>query len=282
MPRVDPDLFDGFSSRRSRGHAALRRVGSTAGWSVFGLAALLMIWWALAARLGALRLPDPRAVAQAIVDNWSSIPAMMYVAMQAGGIGDALVFTVTNVLLVVAVSATLGILAGVGMSYAKPLRLLLTPVIVVLGATPLLILLPFLIQWFGSGRFVRSGLVMIFTFVTVATVCNQSVGRAMGYYASYARSLGARPPFEMAHVALPAMVPDLVAALRVSLAAAWSLQAVAELIGGKAGAGRIIGTMANLANTTIILAVVVCLCVVAVVIDGVLALLAKRFLTWRN
>lgn len=246
-----------------------------------GIAVLLLIWSAVAVKLGALRLPGPWLVFVAIKTNWWSIPAMQYIAMQAGGLGDGLAYTVINVLLTVIVGAALGTVVGIALPHIPLLRVAVSPALVVLGSTPLLILLPFLVQWFGTGRFVRSGIVVIFTFVAMATVCIKSSEQAVGNYGQYARSLGAKPAFEMWHVIFPALFPDLLAGLRVSLSAAWSLEAVAEIVGGKNGSGRIISTMAHLANTTVILAVVVCLCITAVVVDGLLTLLAQRSVAWR-
>ena len=256
--------------------------GPTLLYGALGIAVLLLLWWALAVQLGPLRLPEPWRVFVAIKTNWWSIPAMQYIAMQAGGLGDALVYTVVSVLVTVALGALLGTLTGIALPHVLFLRLTVTPALVVLGSTPLLILLPFLVQWFGTGRFVRSGIVIIFTFVVMATICIRSSEQAVGSYGQYARSLGAKPGFEMWHVVFPALFPDLLAGLRVSLSAAWSLQAVAEIIGGQSGLGRIIATMAHLANTTVILAVVVCLCCTAVVVDGVLTLLARRSVAWRD
>ena len=260
----------------------LLQSGPTILYGALGVAVLLLIWWAVAARLGPLRLPDPWVVFVAIKANWWSIPAMQYIAMQAGGLGDALAYTVGSVLIMVTIGSLLGTVVGIALPHVRPLRLIVTPGLIVLGSTPLLILLPFLVQWFGTGRFVRSGIVVIFTFVVMATVCVRSSTQAVGSYGQYARSLGAKPIFEMWHVVFPALVPDLLAGLRVSLSAAWSLEAVAEIVGGQSGSGRIIGTMAHLANTKVILAVVVCLCVTAVVVDGLLTLLARRSVAWRD
>jgi ABC-type nitrate/sulfonate/bicarbonate transport system permease component len=156
----------------------------------------------------------------------------------------------------------------------------MTPVLTVLGTMPVLILLPFLVQWFGNGWLVLSGLVVVFTFVVLATMTQKSMRTAVDRYSDYARTLGASRTFEMIHVALPALTPDIVSGLRVSMAAAWSLQTVAELVGGKHGAGRVIGAMANLSNTTLVIAMVVCLAVTAVAVDAVFALLARRTQRW--
>jgi ABC-type nitrate/sulfonate/bicarbonate transport system permease component len=247
-----------------------------------GLGIVLLVWWLISLGVDRLRLPSPWIVIMAIPVNWSDIPALQYVALQSGGLADALAYTVTNVLVTVAIGSLAGVLVGIALPLLSTLRLLVSPALIVLGSTPVLILLPFLVEWFGNGGLVRSGIVVIFSFVVVSTVCMRASQEAAGRYRNYALSLGARPAFEMRHVILPALLPDLIAGLRVSLAAAWSMESVAEVIGGQKGAGRVIATMAHLSNTEILLAMVVCLSLAAVVLDGTLAAVGRGLLTWKE
>lgn len=260
----------------------LRRGLATVGYGLLGVAIVVAVWWAVSLQLGPLRLPDPLTVARALVENWENIPALQYVIMQKGGIGESLFYTVQSVLMTVALGGAVGTVVGIALPYVSSLRTILNPILVVLGTIPVLILLPFLIQWFGNGRLVLSGLVIVFTLVVITTVTQKSIVNAAGRYGDYARSLGASRRFEMVHVALPALVPDLVSGMRVALAAGWSLQTVAELVGGKHGSGRIIGTMANLSNTTLVIAMVLAVAVTAVVVDGIFVLAARRFQRWQT
>ncbi|HEY0789774.1 MAG TPA: ABC transporter permease subunit [Chthoniobacterales bacterium] len=247
-----------------------------------GLAFTLLVWWLVSLGLDPLRLPSPWAVAQAITENWANIPALQYVDLQSGGLADALFYTVVSVLATVAVGAVAGTLAGIALPLVSIVHVVVSPVLVVLGSMPILILLPFLVEWFGNGGLVRSGIVVIFTFVVMASVCMRASHEAAGRYRNYAMSLGARPAFEMLHVVLPALLPDLIAGLRVCLASAWSMESVAEVIGGQQGAGRVIATMAHLSNTEVLLAMVVCIAVAAVVLDGLLVVFGKGFVTWQE
>jgi ABC-type nitrate/sulfonate/bicarbonate transport system permease component len=250
--------------------------------STAGAGIVILAWWLISLGVDPLRLPSPWAVFAAIPENWLDIPSLEYVALQSGGLADALSFTVGSVLLTVAIGSVAGVLVGIALPLFSTIRLVVSPALIVLGSTPVLILMPFLVEWFGNGGLVRSGIVAIFTFVVVATVCMKASHEAAGRYRNYALSLGARPSFEMAHVILPALLPDLIAGLRVSLAAAWSMESVAEVIGGQQGAGRVIATMAHLSNTEILLAMVVCLGLAAVVLDGLLAAAGNGLLTWKE
>ncbi len=55
----------------------------------------------------------------------------------------------------VALGGAVGTVVGIALPYVSSLRTILNPILVVLGTIPVLILLPFLIQWFGNGRLVR-------------------------------------------------------------------------------------------------------------------------------
>jgi hypothetical protein len=73
-----------FGAERTRGAV------STIGFGALGLALVFAIWQLVAIQLGPLRLPEPMKVFAAIMANWQSIPALRYVLMQSGGLGDAL------------------------------------------------------------------------------------------------------------------------------------------------------------------------------------------------
>jgi ABC-type nitrate/sulfonate/bicarbonate transport system permease component len=281
MADINGGAAYGLSAGRTRfGGETTRGALSTIGFGALGLALVIAVWQIVAIQLGPLRLPEPMKVFAAIPANWQSIPALRYVLMQSGGLGDALLYTVVSAILTVLIGAAAGVIVGLMMPYVLPVRIVMTPALMVLGTMPVLILLPFLVQWFGNGWLVLSGLVIVFTFVVLATMTQRSMQTAVERYSDYARSLGASRTFEMIHVALPALTPDIVAGLRVSMAAAWSLQTVAELVGGKHGAGRIIGAMANLSNTTLVIAMVVCLAVAAVAVDAIFAAVGKRTQRW--
>ncbi len=258
------------------------RTVSTVSLGTAGLLATILIWWWVSLGLDPLRLPSPESVARAVVENWANIPALQYVNLQSGGLADALTYTVFSVLATVAVGAVAGVVIGVALPLLPLLRAMVSPILVVLGSVPILILLPFLVEWFGNGGLVRSGVVVIFTGVVMASVGLRSSREAAGRYRSYALSLGAPPAFEMRHVIFPALLPDLISGLRVSLAAAWSMESVVEVIGGQQGAGRVIATMAHLSNTEVLLAMVVCVALAAVVLDGLLMIFGKGLIQWQE
>jgi ABC-type nitrate/sulfonate/bicarbonate transport system permease component len=69
--------------------------------------------------------------------------------------------------------------------------------------------------------------------------------------------------------------------VRVALAAGWSWQAVAELLGAHHGVGRVIDVSTRLGAVSDVAATVLCLALVAVICDAIAAGLGGVLVRWR-
>ena len=71
----------------------------------------------------------------------------------------------------------------------------------------------------------------------------------------------------MTRVVAPAIIPEIIGSVRVALAFGWGFQAIAEILGGQQGAGRLLRVLSQSSSTAEMLAVVFVLGVAAVVTD---------------
>lgn len=250
--------------------------------AVVGVGLTLGAWWLLSLRLEPVQLPSPGAVGEAFLDGWSGIDALEFVGFQTGGIRDGLIYTTRNVLLGVGVGAVLGLLVGWVIGSSRTTAAVLGPPLVVLGATPVLVVLPFLLIWFGTNSLAQALLVVAFTLVTVAGVTQQAVVNVGEHYTNFASSLGARRRYLLWHVTRPAVAPAAIGAIRVSVAMGWSFATVAELLGGQEGSGKIILAMAQLQRTADVIAVVLSVAAVAVVVDALIAATGRSIVRWQE
>ncbi|HEX3874620.1 MAG TPA: hypothetical protein VHW26_10780, partial [Solirubrobacteraceae bacterium] len=145
------------------------------------------LWWLASTGLQSVQLPAPPAVWNALRTDLSSIPGLSYVSYQSQSEGplNPLLWTVSNVLICCAIGAVIGYAVGMALAISRRTRDILGPPLFVLGTTPTLVLLPFILIWFGTSRLAQGSLVIIFTALTVAAFTDQSARLiGQGYSAS--------------------------------------------------------------------------------------------------
>lgn len=249
---------------------------------IVGIGLIGTIWWIVSLFTNPLQVPSPTSVLQQVFQNWSNIPALQYVAFQSGGISAGLKYTAINVIIGVAVGSCVGIVTGIVIGLSRGVRILVQPALVVGATVPVFIVLPFLVEWFGTTRIVCMGVVIVFAFVTTAVAAQHGTYNVGRYYRDYAASLGTTWPRELRSIILPAITPEVIGSLRVTVAGAWGFEAVAELVTGQPGAGQIIGIMGRLSNMAGMLAVVLSIVALAVIFDLIVATVGRIVTRWHE
>lgn len=242
----------------------------------------LVVWSLAAAATEPVRLPSPILVFEAIAQSLFEIRALEFASFGSGGIVQNLTYTTVNVLVGVTVGATAGFAIGLLIGRIRVVRNLLEPPLLFVGTVPVLVLLPFLSLWFGTGRLATNGMVIFYTMVTVAVVTQQATTNVSNHYDNYALSLGAGPSRVLVQVIRPAVIPEVLGAVRVALAFGWGFQAIAEVLGGQVGAGRVIRIYSQYAATAENLSVVFSVGIVAVLVDGIVAGIGRWVVRWQE
>jgi ABC-type nitrate/sulfonate/bicarbonate transport system permease component len=246
-----------------------------------GLTVVGVVWQLTALASNPSLVPAPNDVWRSLVEDWHRIPALSYLEFQSGGIGAAVAFSTGHVATAVAVGTAVGMPVGVIIARVRVARLLLVPPLSLLGTMPLLVLLPFITLWFGTAAFAQSGLVMLFALLTVTFAAESAALTVSDTYANYASSLGASQRRILWTVVLPAAAPTIIGAVRVALAAGWGWEAIAELLGGHAGVGRVIDVAARLGAVSDLTATVLCLAAIALLCDAAVACAGHVLCRWR-
>ncbi len=257
------------------------RYAQTGVLALCGLTVVGLIWQLTALASTPSQVPAPGDVLRSLIEDWHQIPALSYLEFQSGGIGGALTFSTAHVVIGVAVGTAVGLPVGITIARVRLARLLLVPPLSLLGSLPLLVLLPFITLWFGTAALAQSGLVTLFAFLTVAFAAESAAVTVSDTHANYASSLGASHRRILSTVVLPAAAPTIIGAVRVALAAGWGWEAIAELLGGHAGVGRVIDVTARLGAVSDLAATVLCLAVVALLCDGAVAGAGRLLFRWR-
>jgi ABC-type nitrate/sulfonate/bicarbonate transport system permease component len=258
------------------------RLASTPALAILGLALVVGGYALVASISNPTKLPSIGAIVSALDHGWKTIPAVQYIYFKSIGIGNALVYSVENVVFGVAVGTAIGLPLGIVMAQIRSARLVLEVPLLILGTVPLLVILPFITLWFGTARFAQSGLVIIFALITVCFATQSAAGVVGESYTNYATSLGASSGRRLFTVVLPACMPNAIGAIRVALAAGWGWELVVETIGAKQGLGLVISVTSQLDDTADLLAAVFAISVVALIADGLVAALGSALTRWKE
>ena len=166
--------------------------------------------------------------------------------------------------------------------WSKTLSRILDPYLVVLNALPKIALGPILIVWFGAG--VKSIIVMALLISLVVTIMSVLVGfnEITGEKQLLMRTFGANKLQIFTMVVLPASVPTIMSALKISVGMSWVGVIVGEYLVSKAGLGYLIVYGGQVFQLDLVMTSIVVLCVLAALMYYGVAYLEKKLVLWRT
>ncbi len=243
-----------------------------AGLPTLGLLSLALLGWESVVRIGQLPsylLPPPSAV----LGRWVAEPRFF--------LGEGAI-SLAEAVAGLAMGGGLALLAGFAMAQYRWLERAVLPLAIVLKMTPVVVLAPLLVLWFGFGALPRVLIAAMLTFFPVL------IGAVSGLRATdpAARDvlsvMNASPVEETVLLRLPASLPHLFAALKVSATLALLGAVIAEWVGGDRGLGRAILLANTNLDVTTALAGVMTLAGIGSGLVGLLAVLERRIVFWRS
>lgn len=191
---------------------------------------------------------------------------------------DALV-TVSHAILGLILGFGTGVPIGLAMTRSESLRAMLGPYVTALNTMPRIALLPLLIIIFGFGA--TPGLVLIWSAAFVVVLLNTMVGArsVQRVHLEHVRVLGASPLQLQLLVVIPAIVPWLIAALRLGLGYSFTIGILAETTGVSNGLGYLLVWYANQAFAPGAFLVVCVVTILALLLDGAIVIIERLVLT---
>jgi NitT/TauT family transport system permease protein len=195
----------------------------------------LLAGWEAAARAGwvdPLFVPAPSAVALAFGGIGRSALA---------GLGDTLAKTAVAY----ALSVVLGVALGIALGSVRLLREVLNPFVVALYGMPKILVLPWIVLILGFGTAPAVVYGAIHGFFPVLVLVAGGVRDVDRTLLGVARAFGARPWQIYWKVVLPAIVPTVVAAMRLGIVFCLLGVLIVEMFAGVRGMGHVLGSLAN-------------------------------------
>lgn len=250
-----------FTSRRGRIVLPL---------GVFGI--LIAGWWAAVLLSGSAIFPTP----------WQVCTAAMELVRDGSlweHIGSSLLRVGAGFLLAIVVAIPLGLWIGrVDGAYIT-----LNPVFQVLRPISPIAWIPLAILWFGVGNL--SPVFLIF----IASVFPMIVQTAAGVHTIERRYLRAAENFGVPRgklyrqVIIPAVLPEIIVGMRITLGVAWLVVVAAEMIALRSGLGYLIMDSRNAGNRyDLVIASMIIIGLIGLLLDGITRLLERlKSVRWK-
>jgi NitT/TauT family transport system permease protein len=243
-------------------------------WGLMVLSLVLpLAVWAIAAHSGAVDskfLPTPSQVLVALGRLWSSgdLPIDLGASLWRVGLGF---------LLSVLVAVPLGILMG---SFAT-IRALLEPMSGFLRYMPAPAFIPLLILYLGIGEEPKIMLIFIGTLFFNLLMVMDAVKFVPKDLIETTYTLGGDRWQTLIQVICPYVLPSIIDASRVNMAAAWQLVIVSELIAATEGLGRRISVAGRFLRTDEIFVGLLIIGLIGLAIDLIFRGLLRLLCSWR-
>jgi len=135
--------------------------------------------------------------------------------------------------------------------------------------------IPFAIIWFGVGDPPAIFIIFIATFFQVVLATAAAAGSVPRIYYKVAEDLGMRGRAVLFHITLPAILPQLVTALRVAIGVAWMVVVAAEMIAVRSGLGFLIVDARNGLRMDLVVCGMITIGAIGIALDMIFSRLAR-------
>jgi NitT/TauT family transport system permease protein len=228
--------------------------------------AILLAAWELAVRFkwGSL-LPGPWAVARAIAELaangllWKHLVASLF--RVSWGYVTAVVFALP---------------AGIWLGSARRPEQAVGPFLEVLRPISPLAWIPLAILWLGVGDQAAIAIIFLASFLPLTLSVKDAVRRIPQVYLQAGRNFGLRTSLLVRSVIFPAILPQVIVGLRLTLGIAWLVVVAAEMIAVNSGLGFLIIDARNAGNRyDLVVAGMVLIGLVGLGLDGAMRRLER-------
>lgn len=254
---------------RSRRAADSSRVPPWAAPVAFG--ACVVVWWIAAWVINdEVLLPSPLATIQTAVNLIQTPELWLNIAV-----------SLQRVLLGWGIAIVLGVGTGLLMALWSPLRWFIDPIIEFTRPVPPLAYAPLLAVWFGIGELPKVLIIILSCYPVLVISTRSAVLDVDRDWVRAAQTLGAVKRQTVTRVLLPAALPQIMTAIRISSGLAWGTLVAAELIAADSGLGYMILQASTFLQTSTVLVGIILIGLLAFGTDLLLRLVERWVVPWR-
>jgi NitT/TauT family transport system permease protein len=237
-------------------------------WVGIGAFAAVLAAWVL---VTGLRLVHP----QFLPSPWAVVSAWVALLENAGYLGD-IGISVARVWVAFLASAIVAIPLGVLMSSYRAIGAFSEPLVDFVRYLPVPALVPLTLIWLGIGESSKIALLWIGTFFQLVLLIADDARRVPKEFVETGRTLGANDAALMKDVLFPAMLPNMVDSLRITLGWCWTYLLVAEIVASSSGIGYELWTARRYGKTPEVFAGILTIGVIGLVTDQAIRIFHRR------
>ncbi|MGO4382277.1 ABC transporter permease [Pseudoduganella sp. RAF53_2] len=236
------------------------------------LLAIVAVWWITVIATDSLIFPTPAQVVTGTMELVEDGTLWEHIGASLGRVASGF-------LLAVAVAIPMGLWMGRVDGAFRTLN----PVFQILRPISPIAWIPIAILWFGVGN--ASPVFLIF----IAALFPMIVQTAAGVHTIEKRYLRAAENFGVSRaklfrqVIVPAVLPEIIVGMRISLGVAWLVVVAAEMIALRSGLGYLIMDSRNAGNRyDLVVAAMIIIGMIGLALDGIMRLLERlKLVRWR-
>jgi NitT/TauT family transport system permease protein len=237
-----------------------------------GVLLVILVGWEIAGRqMGTFFLAPPTTL-------WDASAEML----ASGELIDALLDSLSSLLVGYAVAIVVGVAVGFLMGWYKIVGQILNPFISAGYVIPTAGLVPVFIIWFGLGFNARVVTVFLFCVFEILISTYTGVKNIDPLLINAARAFGANRWELFSKVASRASLPYIFAGLRMGASRAVKGMIIAELLFAVTGLGGLIQNAANYYRTDKVFVVVIVLAIIGVALAAIIQWLERRATPWSH
>lgn len=238
---------------------------------IFAGIVLLGLWEISALVLDSMALPEPWIV---LLDLLQKITD--------GSLLDDLAISTVRALLGIFLALVTAVPLGLVIGVEEPLRKRLSPFIYLLYPVPHVVLLPLIIILFGIGNFSKIFLIALIVFFQVLVTTRDAAKNIHQNYYYSMQTLGASRLQVYFHVVLPASLPKILTAMRISIGTAVAILFFVESFATTRGLGYIIMDSWGRADYTSLYTGISCMALLGFSLYLILDRLERRMCRWAD
>jgi taurine transport system permease protein len=245
--------------------------------SIVTMVAIGVLWWVASHYrwLPPLFLPTPETVFTRL---WESARGQLTDAPLATHFGWSM-FRVFTAFLLACVTA---IPIGIAMGVSRIARGIFDPPIEFYRPLPPLAYLPLIIIWFGIDELSKVLLIYLACFAPLAMSARAGVRSVSQEQIHAAYSMGASRWQVITHVVIPAAMPEILTAMRISIGFGWTTLVAAEMVAATYGLGQMVLNASNFLRTDIVIMGIVVIGAVAYLFDLLMRQVERVVVPWKG